>query len=497
MPNYHRSKGITLTEEDIATGVTRYIRKFLWFAKSGYKPHYWQLLFHMNTNPELDTICRFRHLVAGRRGGKTLSAAWEVIYYALNPESYWDDFFHQKSDKPLLIWVVTQDYPMGLWALLAVRQALRDAGCEEGREYKENRGNRWMEFSNGTFLLFKTAENPNKLRGAGVDIMWYDEAAIIPNEEAWQISSPAISDREGAFISTTTPDGKNWFYNEFWAKDKMNLAHHGRVEYWSIDNPHFAKGEWERLKQEYHPLIFKREFMASFDALAGKELSGEWLNYYTQAELDRHMSGGVFDGNVFVAVDPAISLADSADRFAICAIGVLKDRSQAYLLDLWAGRIPFPEQVDKINQWYQKWRPWGIAIESTAYQAALVQQVQRLEGMPPVMALMTKGKKSERILAMAPLFRTGRIKISKDHVDFIGEWVDYDSTKKNPHDDCLDSVEMGIRAAGILLPGKPLPDEDPILSGAATTANMWEELAVKARASTREKQGDEHFGLDW
>lgn len=497
MPNYHRKDGITLDEGDIANGIAQYARKFLWFAQCGYKPHYWQMLFHMNTNPETNNLCRFRHLVAGRRGGKTLSAAWEVVFYALHPDQYWHDFKQVESDKPLLIWVVTQDYPMGLWALLAVRDALKAAGCEEGREYKENRGNRWIEFANGTFLLFKTAENPQKLRGAGVDIMWYDEAAIIPNEEAWQVSSPSISDREGAFISTTTPDGKNWFYNEFWSNEKLKMPHHGRIEYWSIDNPYFSRAEWERLRLEYHPLIFKREFMASFDALAGKELSGDWLHYYTQGELDKMMVNGTFDGNVFVAVDPAISLADSADRFAICAIGVTRDRTQAYLLDLWAGRIPFPDQVDKINQWYQKWRPWGIAIESTAYQAALVQQVQRLEGMPPVMALMTKGKKSERILAMAPLFRTSRIKISKDQVDFIGEWVDYDSTKKNPHDDCLDAVEMGIRAAGILLPGHPPPDEGTILQGAADTAEMWGELAVKARSRTNEIFGDEHLGSEW
>lgn len=498
MPNFHRKDGITLTEESLAEGIAKYAKKFLWFAKAGYKPHYWQLLFHINSNPKTDRLCRFRHLVAGRRGGKTLSAAWEVVFYALNPEAYWEDFKGTKSDKPLLIWVVTQDYPMGLWALLAVRDALKTAGCEEGKEYKENRGNRWIEFENGTFLLFKTAENPNKLRGAGVDIMWYDEAAIIPNEEAWQISSPAISDREGAFISTTTPDGKNWFYNEFWSTEKLGLPHHGRIEYWSIDNPYFAKSEWERLKSEYHPIIFKREFMASFDALAGKELSGDWLHYYTQAELDTYLVNGKFQGNIFVAVDPAISLADSADRFAITAIGVTKDRTQAFLLEQWAGRIPFPEQVDKINLWFQKYRPWGIAIEKTAYQAALVQQVQRLEGMPPVIPLFTRGKKSERILSMAPLFRTGRIKISKDHADFIGEWVDYDSTKKNPHDDCLDSMEMAIRAAGILLPGNPMPEEEQFgLAYAATTTSMWDQLASDARKKYSETTGDEHLGTEW
>lgn len=494
MPDFHRKDGVTLTDGDVVDALARYPQKFLWFAQHGYHPHYWQFLFHTNTNPETSRLCRFRHLVAGRRGGKTLSAAWETIFYALHPEVFHQDLHGTSSSRPLVIWVVTQDYPMGLWAKLAIREVLAAAGMVEGVDYKENRGHQWIEFNNGSFLLFKTADQPNKLRGAGVDIMWFDESAIIVNEEAWLVSSPSLANTLGMFISTTTPDGKNWFFNEFWSEKAKASPAHGRVEYWSIDSPYFTTEEWERLAEEYHPFKFKQEFQASFDAMAGKELSGEWLHYYTPEELDRVRD----ELTMYVAVDPAISLADSADRFAISAIGVTRDRRQAYLVDQWAGRIPFPEQVDKINLWYQKYSPFGIGIEKTAYQLALVQQVQRLEGLPPVVPLWAPGKKAGRILAMSPFFRTGRIKISRDQVDFINEWVDYDSLKKNPQDDCLDSVEMGLRIAGVVLPSQQRPDEAPLLDGAATTASMWNEIAAKASAKRKDQhQMDEHLGEEW
>jgi len=499
MPNFHRKNGITLSEQDLAETLSQHPLKFLWFAQKGYTPHYYQMLFHWLTNPETGLLCRFRHVVAGRRGGKTLAAAWDVVFYALHPEAFHQDFHGKKHTRPLVIWVVTQDYPVGLWSKLAIRAVLHQAGLVEGKDYKENRGHQWIEFNNGSFLLFKTADAPNKLRGAGVDIMWFDEAAIISDETAYQVSSPALAQTLGVFISSTTPDGKNWLYNEFWSPKALASPNHGRVEYWSIDSPYFATEEWQRFQQEYHPLMFKQEFMASFDAMAGKELSGEWLNYYDLDEIERlRTPDGRYDLNIAVAVDPAISLADSADRFAIAAIGITKDRRQAYLIDIWAGRIPFPEQVDKINQWYQKYSPYVIGIEKNAYQAALVQQVQRLEGLPPVAAIWTQGKKPPRILAMAPFFRTGRIRIRKDQTEFISEWVDYDSTKRNPHDDCLDAVELALRSAGIILPAQQRPEEAPLLGNAATTASMWQEIATKAIASRGEQRKlDDMFGEEW
>lgn len=497
MPNFNRKDGIVLTDVDLAEIYARFPQKYLWFAQHGYKPHYWQTLFHGATNPETERLCRFRHLVAGRRGGKTLSAAWDMLFYLIHPRAYFQDFHGVDMERPLVAWVVTKDYPTGLWSLLAVREVLKQANLTHGVEYKENRGNRWFEFANGSFLLFKTAEDPESLRGAGLDWMWYDESAIIPDERAWQVSSPALAEKEGAFVSTTTPDGKNWHYNTFWSPESMHKPDTARIEYYSIDNPYFPTREWERIRKEYHPLMFKREFMASFDAMAGKELSGDWLHFYELSDIEylrRH--DGTYDLDVFVAVDPAISLADTADRFAISAIGVTKNRTQAYLLDQWAGRIPFPEQVDKINQWFHRYHPHTIAIEKTAYQAALAQQVSRLEGFPPVAAIWTKGKKFERILAMAPLFRIGRVLVRKDQIDFINEWVDYDSEKKNPADDCLDSVEMALRAAGILLPGSSEQPWIPDLSQAATTASMWNELANKARVPVKEPL-DDIFGDEW
>lgn len=504
MPSYKSRDGVPFDASQVSDLIQPYVDKFAWFKSKGYEPHLWQTIFH--SLPNSDQIARFRHLVAGRRGGKTLSAAWELLFYLLHPEAYRRDTNTHHVKKPVMAWVLTKDYPAGLPALLTFREVLAQAGLTHGVEYKENRGNRWFEFANGSWLFFKTADEPNSLRGAGLDLLWIDEAAFIPNREAWDVVRPALSERIGRVISTTTPDGKNWFYDEFWSESAMEDENIGRVEYWSIDNPYFPEEEWRYAARTMHPLLFKKEYCAAFDAMAGKELSGEWLKYYaSEPDLTKDIvalprdpdTGKLQRLDLYVGVDPAISLAEDADRFAIACIGVSKDLSQVFLIDLWAGRIPFPEQLDKIQEFNNRWHPRMIGIEAVAYQAALAQQALRLPGFLPIAQMMTGGrKKAERILAMSPLFKLGRIRIRKDQNDFIDEWVDYDSSIRNPKDDCLDAVEIALRVAGGLLPGTEdpalplwLPEERP--------AGSLQELADASFRKRRKPVWDDVLGDTW
>ena len=466
--------GDRMTEDEMLQFCAPYIHKLTWFQSKGYLPHYYQQLFHCMHDEEEKTL-RYRHLVAGRRGGKTLSAAWELLYYVMFPQFFHWEVHHIESDRPIYAWVLFKDNPTGKASWDAFRKVLKEAGMVHGREYKENRTNRWFEFENGAFVHFRTADDPQSLRGAGLDIMWIDEAAFIPNREAWDVSRPALSDHEGIVLTTTTPDGKNWLYQLWWSDKALADETIGRVEYRSIDNPYFSKKEWETVARDFHPMVFRREFMAAFDAFQGRELLGEWLKYYTMGEADGNKisvprdprSPNKLDLVTYMGVDPAISLADTADRFAMALIGVTKDNSQVFLLDLFAGRIPFPEQVDKIQEWHIKYRPTIIGIEANAFQQSLEQQVSRLEGLVPTVPIFSKTKKVERILGMSRLFKIGKVRIREDQRDFIDEWLDYDSTVRNPHDDCLDAVEIALGAAGALLPMLPSADlfEDERLRG--------------------------------
>lgn len=459
----HRSAELATTRYPEVTRL--YPVKFWWFAKNGYEPHVWQAVFHGAANED-ETLKRFRHLVAGRRGGKTLSAAWETLFYALHPSEFHRDAHGIDSDRPLWIWILAKDYKLGFPSLVTMLDIMNQAGLIKGRDYNYNKTERLIEFlGSGTVMQFKTADDPQSLRGAGLDILWIDEAAFIDSPDAWHVVRPSLSDKLGLVITTTTPHGKNWFYEEFFTGKALENTRNFRVEYTSIDNPYFSREEWEEAREYFHPIMFRQEFMASFDAFTGIALQGDWLKYWVEGNPDIQTGdislkpyldkeSGRYKMRIFLGIDPAISTADDADDFAMAVIGLTEDNT-ALLLDYWKGHIPFPEQLDKIREWHQQWRPEMIGVESNAYQHALAQMAWRLEGLPPIVPVFSAGKKNERILAMAPLFKVGRVRVSKRHFDFVDQWVNFNPAKKNQHDDLLDAVEIALGVAGILLPRSP------------------------------------------
>lgn len=458
---FKATEGELLKPEELVDLLAPFASKFGWFKSHGYDPHYWQTLFHAMSKPlELRReLKRFRILVAGRRGGKTLSAAWEVLFYLLHPAQFHMDAHGKESDEPLWVWLLTKDYKSGRPALITWLKVLRQAGLKPGVDYVYNKTEKTFEFPDGTLLEVRSADDPEQLRGPGLDILWIDEGAFIPTQDAYNVVYPALSDKLGLVVMTTTPKGKNWVWDEFFNEDAQADPDIASVEYWSIHNPYFSKAEWERVKRRYHPLMFRQEYMAAFDAMTGIELPGDWLKYYSLTDPDGDEIGvprkkdnkKQLDVLTYMAVDPAVSLSDNADHFAMALIGVTTDNSQAFLLEIFKGRLPFAEQLDKIREWHLKYRPTLIGIEAQAYQAVLAQQAMRLPNMPPVVPMFAKGKKSERIIAMSPLFKIGRVRIRKDQRDFIDEWLNYDSALKKPRDDVLDAVEMALRTAGVLL----------------------------------------------
>jgi phage terminase large subunit-like protein len=457
VPGFHSRQGIDAIQPHIVAAVEAFPVKYLWFAQKGYLPHAYQILFH-GAKVEAGTLTRFRHLVAGRRGGKTHSAAWETAFYALHPRQFHLDAHGEDRDDPLWVYVVAPNHKVGRASLITFLAVLRKLGLTKGRDYEYNKTEKIIEFPDGTLIEFRSADDPQALRGAGLDILWIDEAALLTSSEAWDVVRPALGDKIGMLLTTTTPFGRNWFYDEFWSETAKKDESQFRVEYTSLDNPHFPKIIWNYEREHTHPFLFKQEYLASFDALAGIELQSDWLHYYVTGKQTplQHPNDIRLDPETplrkFMAVDPAISIRDSADDFAMVIIGVTENNEQAYLLKTFRGHIPFPEQLDMIAEWNLLYRPMYIGIESNAYQQALTQQAMRLPGMPNVVPIFSKGKKEQRIMAMAPFFRTGRIRISRFERDFIDQWVSWDSTKKSIRDDILDAVEIALGLAGVLLP---------------------------------------------
>lgn len=67
-------------------------------------------------------------------------------------------------------------------------------------------------FPNGAIIEVHSVDDPNSVRGITADDVWFDEAAMAP-EEAFDILVPVLLASAGSLLLTTTPRGKHsWLY---------------------------------------------------------------------------------------------------------------------------------------------------------------------------------------------------------------------------------------------------------------------------------------------
>lgn len=174
-------------------------------------------------------------------------------------------------------------------------------------------------------IEFKSAEEPDSLRGVGIDGVVLDEYAFMKNgEEMWnKIIRPALADKRGWAVFISTPDG---IYNHFFdlvqkaQSDETGMYHYSHAT--ALDNPHFPEEEWEITKSEYEEkgkiLEFQQEFEAKFSNPA--EL------VYHNFDMEKHVvhpSEVPEDGTHIMGID----FGFSPDPFAVAYILIDKDNN--------------------------------------------------------------------------------------------------------------------------------------------------------------------------
>lgn len=196
-----------------------------------------------------DSPARFKVVCCGRRWGKT---TFGVV------KGFKDSFEGKR------IWWVAPTYKVAYvgWRMtrtLAVQ--LKDAGLD----INIREADRCIIFPSGGEFWIKSADDPDSLRGEGLDGVILDEAAYM-KQAAWsEALRPALSDKLGWAIFIGTPNGKNWFYHLFKLAEKRPQWQAWRKP--TSDNPMISLDEIEAAKAEAPSLaLFQQEYEADFGA---------------------------------------------------------------------------------------------------------------------------------------------------------------------------------------------------------------------------------------
>ena len=213
---------------------------------------------HLTLKPKASLVFadphRFTMAVCGRRFGKSYLSCAKALQTAL-------------SKKRANVLMIAPTFEMGRATLWRTLQDL----VPDSWLLKTSESILEMQFLNGSRIEVKSGDRPDRLRGRSLDLVCMDEAAYL-TETLWtEVLRPALSDREGSALMTTTPAGTiaSWFA-DLWDDAKAENSRWGRHQYTTIDGGWVTAEEVAQAREMLDPRTFRAEYEASFESPVGR-----------------------------------------------------------------------------------------------------------------------------------------------------------------------------------------------------------------------------------
>lgn len=377
---------------------------------------------------------RFKVLAAGRRWGKTRLGVWLCL------EQAW------KGGRS---WWIAPTYSMALegW------KDLRNIGIEHGTIIKESE--KTIITPLGGMVSIKSADNPDRLRGAGLDFVVLDECAFM-KENTWaEVVRPTLTERQGGALFISTPKGYNWFeklYHE--AENREDWA---RWQIPTSSNPYVPKSELEIAKKEIGSYLYSQEYLAEFVELTGGMFQTEWLKRFrTQIVTDLNKDGNYEQNEYYVldnetikakdvrkiaTVDLATSTKEQAD-YTVVTISGVTPKNNIVILEVIRKRLEAPDIIPLLKKALADWQLDYIGIERAGYQLALVQMARR-EGLP-VVELKADRDKVSRAMPLSARMEQGQVYFIENALWFDELERELLQFPEGEHDDQVDSLAYAI-----------------------------------------------------
>ena len=321
---------------------------------------------HKGQKQAFDSPARFKILACGRRWGKTRLACVMAVTCALEGGR---------------VWWIGPTYPMASigWRMLKrLTLPLQPDKSETERS---------LSLPSGGEIWVKSADNPDSLRGEGLDLAIFDECAFI-REAAWVDSiRPALTDREGDAVFISTPKGRNWFWR-LWnhAKEENDWE---AWHYKSAGNPHLEEREIEAAREELPDSTFKQEYLAEFLENEGAVFRNIEANPWTpkQEQIVEHIGHRTVVGVDWGKHQDFTTISVVCTE---CMCEIEKDRFN---------KIDYTFQRDRLKRLVDKWKPVRVLAEQNAMEANL-EMLQR-EGVRVIGWTMTSPNKPGLITSPA------------------------------------------------------------------------------------------------
>lgn len=328
-----------------------------------------------------DSPARFRVVSAGRRWGKSLMAGDLAVGAALGGGK---------------VWWVGPTYPLTTAAWRDLKATARQI---PGTEISES--TRTLIFPTGGLLEVKSADNPDSLRGVGLDFLVIDEAAFVA-EEAWtEALRPTLADRQGRALIISTPKGRNWFWRAFQLGQDASQDEWRSWQAPTSSSPYIASTELAAAKAGLPERVWRQEFLADFLEDGGSVFRGvrtaASARVLTHAEPGRRYVMGVDwgkteDFTVITVIDDETGEVVRVDRF---------------------NQIDYTVQRGRVVSAFEAFHPATVVVERNSIGEPLIEELVR-SGLPVQPFTTSNASKSLIIDALALAFERGDVRIPDD-----------------------------------------------------------------------------------
>jgi predicted phage terminase large subunit-like protein len=232
----------------------------------------------------------FRAFAGGIGSGKSWAGAYDLI---------------RRAKPGRLYMVMAPTYSMLADATFRMFEGLaRELGIVDGSEVKRSPPPS-IRLRTGAEVLFRSADEPDRLRGPNLSGVWLDEASLMA-EEAFTIAIGRLREagEQGWLTATFTPKGKQHWTFETFATGRPNTAiFHART----ADNPFLPPNFESTVRQQYTSTLADQELEGLFLDQLGTMFRREWfagrIVYAGPAEMGGRIrywdKAGTADGGAF------------------------------------------------------------------------------------------------------------------------------------------------------------------------------------------------------
>jgi predicted phage terminase large subunit-like protein len=367
--------------------------------------------------------------VGGRGSGKSYVGAYDLLCRAMS-----------ERGRGRLYMVVAPTYII-----------LQDASMRTVVQIAEDLGvikEKWKQpprlvLHNGSEIIFRSGDDPEKLRGPNLSGVWMDEASLM-SQEAYSVCIACLREagQAGWLSATFTPKGvSHWTYDVF-AKNKPNTQ---LFRSSTTENP-FLPGEFiTALKGQYS------------DKQASQEISGEFVDQEGCEWPSSHFSGHIWfdewpdERKILVksiGLDP--SKGQDSRHGDYCALVKLARTDEGVIYcEAELSRIDAETIVSNVCHEQQVFNADAVVIESNQFQHLLASQVisesRKRHINMPVMSIHNRVNKEVRIRRLGPHLANKNLRFRANHEGtrmLVNQLREFPLSR---YDDGPDALEMALR----------------------------------------------------